>query len=77
MISRQGLVLGLAGVSLGVVLTIGVTRLLRGFLYDVSPTDPLTLVATCLVLLGIAALASWVPARAASAIDPAEALRTG
>ena len=77
MISRQGFVLGLAGVSLGVVLAIGVTRLLRGFLYEVSPTDPLTLAATCLELLAIAALASWGPARAASAIDPAETLRAG
>jgi predicted permease len=77
MISRQGFVLGLTGVSLGVVLAIGVTRLLRGFLYEVSPTDPLTLIGTCIVLLAIAALASWGPARAASAIDPAETLRAG
>lgn len=77
MISRQGFVLGLAGVLLGVALAIGVTRLLRGFLYEVSPTDPLTLVVTCLALLGIATLASWGPARAASAIDPAETLRAG
>jgi ABC-type lipoprotein release transport system permease subunit len=52
-----------------------VTRFLGALLYDVSPTDPITLGGTCLVLLGIALLASWLPARRAAAVDPMEALR--
>jgi putative ABC transport system permease protein len=44
-------------------------------LYDVSPTDPLTLGATCVVLLIVALVASWIPARRAAAVDPVEALR--
>jgi ABC-type lipoprotein release transport system permease subunit len=44
-------------------------------LYDVSPTDPLVLGATCVVLLLVALLASWIPARRAAAVDPSDALR--
>jgi ABC-type lipoprotein release transport system permease subunit len=46
-------------------------------LYDISPTDPLTLGATSVVLLAMAFLASWIPARRASSLDPVEALRDG
>ena len=77
MISRQGVTLGLAGVAVGIVLALGVTRVLRGFLYEVSPTDPLTLGGTCVALLVVAVLASWGPARSAAAIDPADTLRGG
>ena len=59
------------------MLALGVTRVLRGFLYEVSPTDPLTLGGTCVALLVVAALASWGPARSAAAIDPADTLRGG
>ena len=75
MISRQGGALGAAGVAVGVVVALAATRLLRGLLYDVSPTDPLTLVATGAVLLGISLVASWIPARRAAAVDPAVTLR--
>ncbi|MGE5099372.1 MAG: ABC transporter permease [Deltaproteobacteria bacterium] len=75
MVSRQGLTLGATGVVIGVVCALSVTRLLRGLLYDVSPTDPVVLGATCIVLLGVAFLASWIPARRAAAVDPSEALR--
>ena len=75
MISRQGMRLGLTGVGIGLAGALVTTRLLRGLLYEVSPTDPLALGGTCLVLVAIAALASWIPARRAAAIDPLEALR--
>jgi putative ABC transport system permease protein len=75
MISRQGLGLALAGIAIGTGFAVGATRLLSGLLYGVSPTDPLTWGATCIGLLGMAGLASWVPARRAAAVDPAEALR--
>lgn len=75
MVSRNGLALAGAGVAIGVVVAIGVTRFLRSLLYDVSPTDPLVLAATCVALLFVALLASWIPARRAAAVDPSEALR--
>ena len=64
-----GVVLGLAGAVAG-------TRVLRSLLYDVSPTDPLVLALVPLVLLAIAAVASFAPARRAAKVDPVEALRT-
>ncbi len=76
MISRQGLVLGGFGVTIGLAAAVGVTRLLRGMLYDVSPTDPLTLAGTCVALLAVALIASWLPARRAAGVDPAVALRS-
>lgn len=76
MISRQALGLALTGIAIGTGFALAATRLLSGLLYDVSPTDPLTLGATCIGLLGMAGLASWVPARRAAAVDPAEALRS-
>jgi putative ABC transport system permease protein len=76
MVSRQALGLALAGIVIGIGFALGATRLLSGLLYDVSPTDPLTLGATCIGLLAMAGLASWIPARRAAAVDPAEALRS-
>ena len=75
MISRQGVRLATAGVVIGLAGALVLTRFLRGLLYDVSPTDPLTLGATCGVLLGVALVASWLPARRAAALPPVEALR--
>jgi len=75
MISRQGVRLAFIGVTIGLAGALATTRLLRGLLYEVSPTDPLALGGTCLTLLAIAGLASWIPARRAAAIDPLEALR--
>jgi hypothetical protein len=75
-VSRQGVTLAGVGVLIGLAGAIGATRFLRGLLYDVSPTDPLTLGATCLVLLGVALLSSWLPARRAAGVDPAVVLRS-
>jgi putative ABC transport system permease protein len=75
MVSRQGVTLGAIGVVIGIVCALSVTHLLRGLLYDVSPTDPLVLGGTCIVLLVVAFFASWIPARRAAAVDPSEALR--
>jgi predicted lysophospholipase L1 biosynthesis ABC-type transport system permease subunit len=76
MISRQGVGLAAIGVAIGLAGALGVTRFLRGLLYDVSPTDPLTLGGTCVVLLAVALIASWIPARRAAGMDAAEALRS-
>jgi putative ABC transport system permease protein len=66
-LSTTGLVLGLIGAA-------SVTRLLERFLYGVTPGDPLTWVSVVAVLGGVAALASFVPARRATAVDPVEVL---
>lgn len=75
MVSRQGLTLAAVGVASGLGASLLATRFLRGLLYGVSPSDPGTLLAASFVLLGVALLASWLPARRAAAVDPAEALR--
>jgi ABC-type lipoprotein release transport system permease subunit len=63
------------GAAIGLVLAWGATRLLRATLVDVKPGDPLTLLVVTLVLLGVALLAAWIPARRASAVDPARTIR--
>jgi len=75
MMTRQGMGLTLAGIVGGLLLFGVVARFLRSFLFGVAPSDPLTLVGASLLLVAIAALASWVPARRASRVDPADALR--
>jgi predicted permease len=75
LIVRQGLILAGAGIGIGICCALGFTRVLAGLLYDVTPTDPFTFAAAPLVLLGVAALACWLPARQATRIDPMLALR--
>jgi ABC-type antimicrobial peptide transport system permease subunit len=72
---RQGVTLGLAGLAVGLGGAALVTRVLRSQLYEVSPTDPGSFGAVAVVLLGMAALASFVPARRATRVDPMTALR--
>jgi len=64
------------GVGLGIAVALALTRYLSSVLYDISPTDPLTLALTALVLLATAAFASYVPARRACTVDPAELVRS-
>jgi putative ABC transport system permease protein len=75
MVLRQGLRLTLISVVLGVAGSLALTRVLANLLYGVSPTDPLTLAFVSLLLVGIALLASYFPARHAARIDPMAALR--
>ena len=75
MVLRQGLVLALAGVTLGVIMSLAVTHVLSKLLYGIHSTDPATYVAVSLVLMSVASLASYVPARRATKVDPMVALR--
>lgn len=75
LVLRQGLALAVAGTAAGVVAALGLTHLLASLLFGVSPTDPLTFVGTPVMLLAVAALACWVPARRAARVDPVLALR--
>jgi predicted permease len=71
----HGLLLSIAGLAVGVVLAIGLTRLMTGMLVEIDPTDPATFWAMAVLFVGIAVLASWIPARRAAALDPTVALR--
>lgn len=75
MILRQGGVLVVAGAALGVVAALGVGRLIRGLLFQTSPTDPVTYLALASLLAAVAIFATWIPARRAAAVDPVTALR--
>ena len=76
MILRRGLALSGAGVLAGLGISVVATRALGAVLYGVSPTDPLTVGSVSGLLIIVAALASWLPARAATRVDPLIALKT-
>jgi predicted permease len=75
MVLGQGFVLAAFGVGLGIALALGLTRLMSGLLYGVSPLDPATFIAVAAGILGVALLASYLPARRAAGVEPMEALR--
>jgi putative ABC transport system permease protein len=71
----QGMKLAAIGLGVGLVGALGITRVVRSLLFGVSPTDPLSFGLITVFLTGVAALASWLPARRATAVDPIVALR--
>jgi putative ABC transport system permease protein len=71
----QGMSLALIGVGIGVALALALTRAMQRLLFEVEPTDPFTFAGGATLLLGVALLACWLPARRASKVDPMEALR--
>jgi ABC-type antimicrobial peptide transport system permease subunit len=75
MVLRQGLGLAIAGAAVGLVCALIVSHLMAGLLYGVRPTDPLTFAGVALLLIGVALLACYVPARRAIRVDPLVALR--
>jgi len=75
LVLRQGMLLALIGAAVGIVVALPVARMAAGLLYGVSATDPLTYVGITLLLMGVALLACYLPARRATRIDPLVALR--
>jgi putative ABC transport system permease protein len=75
MLTRQGVILTGFGIAGGLLLFALVARFLRTLLYGVAPTDVLTLSSASVLLVAIAAFASWIPARRTSRLDPADVLR--
>jgi putative ABC transport system permease protein len=73
---RQGLRLTATGIVIGVATSLALTRLMSTLLFGVKATDPPTYAAVSAVLTGIALLATYLPARRASRIDPMVALRS-
>jgi putative ABC transport system permease protein len=75
MIVGEGLLLSLAGVALGTAGAFALTRFMAGMLFGVTPTDPPTYATISALLLLVALLASYIPARRATKVDPMTALR--
>jgi putative ABC transport system permease protein len=75
MVLREGLLLSGLGVALGLLGAVAATRLLSSLLFEVTPTDPLTLSAVAGLLLAVAVAATLLPARRAARVDPMVALR--
>jgi putative ABC transport system permease protein len=73
---REGLLLMLIGVAAGVAGTLGLTRILRGLLYEISPSDPQTLLLVLILFAAVCLIAVVMPARRAANVDPMIALRT-
>jgi ABC-type antimicrobial peptide transport system permease subunit len=77
MVLRQGLQFVLIGLAMGLAGALVLTRLLTTLLFGIEPTDGLTFVAVSMVLVAVAAVACFVPARRAASVDPMVALRVG
>ena len=74
-ILREGMILAGAGIVIGVVAALALTRLMQAVLFEVSPTDPLTFIGVVLIVTSVAIIASYIPARRAVRVDPLVALR--
>jgi predicted permease len=71
----EALILTAIGIIIGLPVSLALVRLGRWFFYGIEPHDPLTMIGTVVIMVTVAALAAWIPARRAAKIDPMEALR--
>jgi ABC-type antimicrobial peptide transport system permease subunit len=77
MILREATVLVAPGLAAGLLLALVFSSVMRSFVYNLSPLDPLSLAAAAVALIVLAFLSAWIPARRAAAVDLATALRSG
>src|SRR5437667_4806864 len=77
MIMREGFVMLASGLAIGLLLAVGTAKILNGILYEVSALDPVAFTAAPLLLAIAALIATWLPARRATQVNPSEALRAG
>jgi len=75
LVMRETMLLVVLGLLIGLAAAVATTRLIAGLLFGLTPTDPLTMALATLLLIAVAALAGWLPARRASRVDPMAALR--
>jgi ABC-type antimicrobial peptide transport system permease subunit len=74
-ILREALTLAAIGIVIGLPIALVLVRVVRGIIYGIEPHDPLTMIGAAVLMIAVAALAAWIPARRAAKIDPMEALR--
>jgi putative ABC transport system permease protein len=75
LVVKQGMILTLVGVVIGLAASFVLTRVMKTLLFNVSATDPVTFALIALLLVGVALIASYIPARRATKVDPIIALR--
>jgi putative ABC transport system permease protein len=76
LVLKQALLLACLGIAIGLAASLQLTKLLATLLFELNPTDPVTLASVAAVLLGVALLASYLPAWRASRVDPLVALKS-
>lgn len=77
LVIRRALGLTMAGIAIGLIASLALSRVMTGLLYQVSATDPLTFIISAALFAGVALAAGYLPARRATRVDPAESLRVG